>query len=327
MKLGTLRTGSRDGALIVCSRDLRRAVPAHAIAPTLQAALDDWDRVAPVLEDLSGKLATGRAPGAFELDHTRLAAPLPRPYGWIDSSVYLNHMELARRLRKVEMPAILRREPHLSARVSNPFLGPFDPLPLPAGDVGLDIEGELAVILGDVPACATPEEAAKQIRLVTLVNDTSLRTIYARDLAAGKTAFHGKSTPSMAPVVVTPDELGDAWDGDTLHLEIVCRINDVLLGRPNAGVDMAFSFPQIISHAVALRGLSAGTVMGAGTVSNRDRAAGSACIVERRMLETIDTGSPRTSYLADGDRVCIEVRDRADQSVFGLISHTVRSAA
>jgi fumarylacetoacetate (FAA) hydrolase len=326
MKLASLRTARRDGALVVCSRDLSRAVHAPIVA-TMQQALDAWDEVAPALQALALQLEAGSAAGAFSLRLQDLAAPLPRPFGWIDSSVYLNHMELSRRLRNAEMPAVLREEPHLSARVSDPFLGPCDSLPLPAGDVGLDIEGELAVILGDVPAGATHAEAEKGIRLVTLVNDTSLRTVYARDLARGKTAFHGKSTPSMAPVAVTPDELGGAWRDGTLHLDVRCSINDALLGRPNGGVDMAFSFPQIISHAVALRGLRAGTVLGSGTVSNRDRAVGCACIAERRMLETLDTGAPVTQYLVDGDRVRIEVLDAAGESVFGPIAHTVRSCA
>ena len=326
MKLATLRNAHRDGELIVCSGDLTRAVSARSIASTLQAVLDDWSNLAPRLESLAHDLERDRAAGAFALDVTRLAAPLPRPFGWIDSSVYLNHMELARRLRSVEMPDVFRVEPLLSPRMPAPFLGPCDPLPLPSGDMGLDIEAEVAVILGDVPVAASREKAARQILLLTLVNDTSLRSVYARDLARGKTAYHGKGVPVMAPVAVTPDELGDAWDGGKISLPMECRINGILLGRPNAGVDMHFEFPEIIASAAHLRALPAGTVLGSGTISNRDRSVGSACIAEARMIETIEHGAPRTGYLTSGDTLRIEMLDRTGLSVFGAIAQSVREA-
>jgi fumarylacetoacetate (FAA) hydrolase len=327
MKLATLRTDRRDGELIVCSRDLARAVSAKSIAATLQTALDDWAVAAPHLAALARDLEQNRASGAFALDLTRLMAPLPRTFGWIDSSVYLNHMELARRLRGVEMPDVFRVEPLLSPRIPAPFLGPFDPLPLPPGDVGLDIEGEIAVILGDVPYAVSAQDVARHIALITLVNDTSLRSVYARDLARGKTAYHGKGTPAMAPVAVTPDELGEAWDGGKINLALECRVNGGLLGRPHAGVDMQFEFPEIIASAVSLRGLPAGTVLASGTVSNRDRSVGSACIAEARMIETIAHGAPRTPYLSSGDAIRIEMFDQTGASIFGPIAQTVEAAA
>lgn len=326
MKLGTLRTSHRDGALVVCSRDLTRAVRADAVAPTLQAALDDWDTIAPRLQALADELEQGRAPGAFALDLAQLAAPLPRPHGWIDSSVYLNHMELARRLRGVEMPEVYRSEPLLSPRLPSPFLAANDPLPLPPGDMGLDIEAELAVIVADVPIAVSRDRARSAIRLFTLVNDTSLRTVFARDSARGKTTYHGKGIPAMAPVAVTPDEFGNAWDGEKVALPLVCHVNGRLLGQPNAGVDMQFSFPEIVQDAARLRPLPAGTVIGSGTISNRDASAGSACIAEARMIETLKLGAPQMAYLGAGDAIRIEMRDANGRTIFGPIAQTVRPA-
>lgn len=326
MKLGSLRTSGRDGALVVCSRDLARAVSAAAITPTLQAALDDWDAVAPRLQTLADELERGRAAGAVALDVAQLAAPLPRPHGWIDSSVYLNHMELARRLRGVEMPEVYRTEPLLSPRLPSPFLAANDPLPLPLGDVGLDIEAELAAIVSDVPFAATRDQARSAIRLFTLVNDTSLRTVFARDSARGKTTYHGKGIPAMAPVAITPDELGTAWDGDKIALPLVCRINGQLLGQPNAGVDMQFSFPEIVQDAARLRPVPSGTVIGSGTISNRDTGAGSACIAEARMIETLKFGTPRTPYLGAGDEISIDMLGADGRTIFGAIAQSVRPA-
>ena len=326
MKLATLRTSHRDGTLIACSRALTRAVAADGIAPTLQAALDDWVRVAPQLRALANDLEQGRAAGAFALDRTQLAAPLPRPQGWIDSSVYLNHMELARRLRGAEVPEAYRLEPLLSPRLPSPFLAASDPLLLPPGDVGLDIEGEVAVIVGDVPFAASRDQARDAILLLTLVNDTSLRTVFARDSARGKTTYHGKGIPSMAPVAVTPDELGDSWDGEKVTLPLECSVNGQLIGRPNAGVDMQFTFPEIVQDAARLRPLPAGTVLGSGTVSNRDTSAGSACIAEARMIETIQFGAPRMPYLTLGDEIRVEMFDSGGRTVFGPILQTVRAA-
>jgi fumarylacetoacetate (FAA) hydrolase len=326
VKLATRRDGTRDGALLVVSRDLRRAAPAGAIAPTLQAALDGWTALAPPLEVLAAALEAGRADAAFDLDPATLAAPLPRASGFIDSSVYLNHMELARRLRGATVPEAYRREPLMSLRLSAPFLAAHDDLELPAGDVGLDIEGEVAAIVDDVEAGTPPGRAGARIRLLTLVNDVSLRTVFAREVAEGKTTYHGKVGATLAPVAVTPDELGAAWTGGAIALPLVCRINGALLGRPDAATDMAFDFPRIVAEACARRPLPAGTVIAAGTVSNRDRAAGSACIAERRMIETLEHGAARTPWLAAGDEIRIEMLDAAGRSVFGAIAQRVVAA-
>jgi fumarylacetoacetate (FAA) hydrolase len=323
MKLATLRDGTRDGALLIVSRDLTQAASANDISPNLQAALDDWGKISPMLKERADALAAGKQRGSFALDLSTLAAPLPRAFGWIDSSVYLNHMELARSLRGATVPEAYRREPMMSIRMPSPFLAAHDDLKLPPDDVGLDIEGEVAVIIDDVAAGTLPDAAGRSIRLVALVTDTSLRTIFARDVKDGKTTYHGKAAPAMAPVVATPDELGAAWDGGRVSLPLLCQVNGEELGRPNAGHDMSFDFREIIAVACTYRPLCAGTVIAAGTVSNRDRAVGSACIAERRMIETLEHGAPRTPYLRIGDGVSIDMRDPDGRSIFGAIKQRV----
>jgi len=326
MKLATLRDGTPDGALVVVSRDLARAVAAAGIAPTLLAALDDWERTAPQLQGLSNRLAAGSLDGAFRLEPQRLAAPLPRAFGWIDSSVYLNHMELARKLRGATVPDAYRREPLMSPRLSSPFLAANDDLPLPPGNVDLDIEGELAAIVDAVAPRTLPSEASRHLKLVVLINDVSLRAVFAREMAQGKTGYLGKCAASMSPVAVTPDEIGAAWNGGTIDLPLVCHVNDRLLGRPNAAVDMSFDLRDLVSHASAYRPLGAGTIIATGTVSNRDPAVGSACIAERRMTETLEYGAPRSDYLKAGDRFRIEMLDARGASIFGAIAQQVVNA-
>ncbi|MGE0797415.1 MAG: fumarylacetoacetate hydrolase family protein [Lautropia sp.] len=326
MKLATLRTTERDGRLLVVSRDLTRALDASAVAPDLQSALDAWDVAEPRLRALSQSLEQGNPDGTFPLDPARLAAPLPRAYAWIDASVYLNHMELARKLRGAPNPVGYQQEPMLANGAAS-FLGGRDPLGLPPGDVGLDIEGEVAAILGDVPVNTPVSEAARYIRLFTLVNDTTLRTVFADQHERGFTSYHGKLTCVMAPVAVTPDELGAAWDGRVITAPLRCEINGQLLGEPNTGVDWYFDFPTIVAAATRYRALMAGTVLGSGTVSNRARAAGSACIAERRMLEVLDAGAPKTPYLQPGDTLRIDMRDPMGQSLFGAIEQQVVARA
>jgi fumarylacetoacetate (FAA) hydrolase len=325
MKLATLRDGSRDGRLAVVDRALARGIDVSAVVATMQAALDDWERVSPRLRQLSDDLERGKASGAFAFDPAALMAPLPRCCGFIDSSVYLNHMELARALRGATLPETYRREPLISLRLPAPFLGPRADAVPPPGDVGLDMEAEVAVILDDVPPGCGLAEAAAHIRLVTLVNDTSYRTILARELGEGRAAYLGKGPPSMAPVAVTPDELGPAWRDGMLARPIEVSVNGELLGKPNAAVDASFTFPDIIRHACRNRGLCAGTVVAAGTVSNRDPGAGSACIAERRMIETRDNGQAKTPYLATDDRFRIEMSDDEGRSIFGAIEQKVAS--
>ncbi|WP_322027949.1 fumarylacetoacetate hydrolase family protein [Burkholderia sp. BCC1977] len=323
MKLATLNDGTRDGRLVVVSRDLRRAVTVEDIAPTMQAALDDWERISPLLELRYAALQTGHEP-AMHLDIDQLAAPLPRTYSWIDASAYLSHMERAQKLRGATPPPSYTEEPLLYDGPSGTFLSATAPIPLPPGDVGMDIEGEIGVVLGDMPLGTATEDVASYIRLFTLVNDVSLRTVIQQAIAKGQNPlYHGKPPCSMAPVAVTPDELGSAWDGRRLSLPLLCSINGQELGRANAGVDMHFDFPTLLARAVRTRSLSAGTVLGSGTVSNRDASLGVSCIAERRMLEVLEGGQPTTPYLRSGDRVRIEMCGSDGKSIFGAIDQTV----
>jgi fumarylacetoacetate (FAA) hydrolase len=317
-----MRRGGRDGTLVVVSRDLTRAAPATGIAPTLQAALDDWATTAPRLAALAAQIEAGDAPNTTPFDPTEAAAPLPRAYQWLDASAYLNHVELVRRARGVPMPPSAYTDPIMYQGGSDSFLGPHDPIPT-ADDWGTDFEAELAVIVDDVPMAATREQAMAAIRLVVLLNDISLRGVIPAELAKGFGFVHGKPSTAFAPVAVTPDEFGDAWDGTKVALALTVTLNGAWVGSPNTGVDMNFDFPALITHATKTRRLSAGTLIGAGTVSNRDRATGICCLAERRMIETIDKGAPRTPFLAAGDLVQIEMKGQDGCSVFGAIEQRV----
>jgi fumarylacetoacetate (FAA) hydrolase len=323
MKLATLKDGTRDGTLIVVSRDLKRAVKADDIAPTLQAALDDWDYISPQLTDRYDAL--NRAPGsrAFDFDPKQCASPLPRAYQWADGSAYVSHAELLRKARGAEMPKGFRTEPLMYQGGSDAFLGPCDDIPMESEEWGIDVEGEVAVITGDVPMGIPAKKAGEHIRLVMLANDLSLRDLAPAELAKGFGFFHSKPPSAFSPVAVTPDEFGSAWDGGKVNLPLVVQVNGELLGRPNAGVDMTFEFPRLIAHAARTRPLSAGCIVGSGTVSNADHGAGSACIAEKRALETIAAGAPSTSFLKFGDRVRIEMFDAEGGSLFGAIDQQV----
>jgi len=323
MKLGTLKDGTRDGTLVIVSRDLKHAAPAGHIAPTLQDALDDWDYCAPQLATLYEDLNHAPSSRAFEPDLANFAAPLPRAYHWADGSAYVNHVELARKARGADTPKEFWTDPLMYQGASDSFLGPRDEIAVESEDWGIDLEGEVAVITGDVPIATRPDKAGEHIRLLALVNDVSLRNLIAAEIAKGFGFIHGKPSSAMSPVAVTPDELGEAWHGGKLHLPLLVHVNGELQGRPNAGVDMTFSFYRLIAHAARTRRLSAGTIIGSGTVSNRDRSAGSACLVEKRMLETLAQGEPATSYLKFGDRLRIEMLDATGQSVFGAIEQQV----
>ncbi len=324
MKLGTLRNDTRDGALCVVSRDLRHAVVAFDIAPTLQAALDDWDYVAPQLESLYESL--NRDPSGsrvFEPDFTKFASPLPRAYQWADGSAYVNHVELVRKARGAEMPPEFWTDPLMYQGGSDSFLGPTDDILMASEDWGIDLEGEVAVVTDDVPMGVSEKKAGAHIRLLMLVNDVSLRNLIPQELAKGFGFFQSKPSSAFSPVAVTPDELGDAWDGGKVSLPLVVHLNGELFGRPNAGVDMTFEFPKLIAHAAKTRPLGAGTIIGSGTVSNKDRSSGSTCIAEKRMLEIIESGKATTPFLKFGDRVRIEMLDAAGRSVFGAIDQQV----
>jgi fumarylacetoacetate (FAA) hydrolase len=326
MKLGTLKDGTRDGVLVVVSKDLKRAVPADHIAPTLQDALDDWDYCAPQLATLYEDLNRAPSSRAFEPDFVNFAAPLPRAYQWADGSAYVNHVELARKARGSEMPREFWTDPLMYQGGSDSFLGPRDDIALESEDWGIDLEGEVAAITGDVPMGTKPDKAGEHIRLLMLANDVSLRNLIGPEIAKGFGFFHSKPSSALSPVAVTPEELGEAWHGGKLHLPLEVYVNGELLGKPNAGVDMTFSFYRLIAHAARTRPLSAGTIIGSGTVSNKDKSAGSACLVEKRMLEAMAKGAkgaPSTPFLKFGDRLRIQMLDATGRSVFGAIEQQV----
>ncbi|HXV24751.1 MAG TPA: fumarylacetoacetate hydrolase family protein [Alphaproteobacteria bacterium] len=323
MRLATLREGGRDGTLILVDGLRKRAVVATRVAPTLQAALDNWERAAPDLDELQRELDHGHPPAAFPLDPARLAAPLPRAYQWADGSAYLSHVERVRRARGAEMPPGLLTDPLMYQGGSDGFLAPTDPIPLLDESWGLDFEAEVAVITGDVPMGATPEEARQRIRLVLLVNDVSLRNLVPAELAKGFGFFQSKPASALSPFALTPDELGAAWDGAKLKMPLKITLNGVGFGRPNAGEGMQFDFPRLIAHAAKTRALAAGSIIGSGTVSNQNAAVGFACIAERRAVETVELGAPRTPFLTHGDRVRIEAVAEDGSSPFGAIEQEV----
>ncbi len=324
MKLASL-PGGRDGRLAVVSRDLTRAIPADGIAGTLQGALDDWARKRPALEALARELEGGSAKG-LPFDAAQALSPLPRAFHWVDGSAYVNHVELVRRARGAAMPDSFWTDPLIYQGGSDDFLAPQADAPFASEDWGIDLEGELAVVTDDVPMGTDAAAARAHIQLVMLVNDWSLRNLIPGELAKGFGFYQSKPATSFSPVAVTPDELGDSWAGARAHLPLVVHLNGAPFGRPNAGVDLTFDFGQLIAHAAKTRRLRAGSIVGSGTVSNADRAAGSTCLAERRMLETLDHGKPMTPFLSFGDRVRIEMFDAGGRSIFGAIDQRVVKA-
>jgi fumarylacetoacetate (FAA) hydrolase len=329
MKLASLKSG-RDGRLAVVSRDLARCAEASGVAPTLQAALDDWPRAEPALRALAAELERG---AGRPFDPTTAASPLPRAYQWADGSAYLNHVELVRRARGAEMPPSFLNDPLLYQGGSDGFLGPTDPIPFRDPAWGLDFEAEVAVITGDVPMGADPETALAAVRLIMLCNDVSLRGLIPDELAKSFGFFQSKPASAFSPVAATPDELGDAWRGGKLHGQVRIDLNGVPFGRVDAGQDMNFGFGQLIAHAAKTRALAPGTIVGSGTVSNRGPdggpgkpaqagGAGYACIAEQRTVETLLEGAPRTPFLKAGDTVRIEMLDATGRSIFGPIDQT-----
>jgi fumarylacetoacetate (FAA) hydrolase len=323
MKLGSLKEGGRDGTLIVVSRDLSRAVRADDIAPTLQRALEDWSNIAPRLNALSEALNAGAAEGAFDLDMTQLAAPLPRAYEFVDGSAYLPHVARVRRARGAEVPESFYVDPLMYQAVSAGFYGPRDPVRVPSEDYGIDLEAEVVIVTDDVPMAVTPEDAAAHIQLIGLVNDVSLRNLIPNELAKGFGFLQSKPRSALSPVFVTPDELGDAWQGSKVHLPLLTHINGAWFGAPEAGVDMQFDFAQLVAHAAKTRPLSAGTIVGSGTVANEDTSLGASCFAERRTVETLETGKPITPFMSYGDVVRIEMRSRDGVDIFGAIEQRI----
>jgi fumarylacetoacetate (FAA) hydrolase len=327
MKLATQRTLTRDGELLVVSQDLRSAAAAATggIA-TLQQALDDWAVCAPVLAHMYDELNAGRLP-VEPFDPARCAAPLPRAYQWCDGSAYLSHAELVRRARNAEMPRTLYHDPLMYQGGSDVLLGPRDDIALIDESWGLDLEAEVAVVVDDVPMGISSDQASAHIRLLMLVNDVSLRNLIPAELAKQFGFFQSKPPTAFSPVAVTPEELGAAWDGRKISLPLISSVNGRELGRPNAGTDLNFDFAALIAHAAKTRPLGAGTIIGSGTVSNRDRSVGSSCLQERRMLEIIDQGSAKTPFLKVGDTIRIEMLDAGGSSLFGAIEQTVTQYA
>ncbi|HET7204488.1 MAG TPA: fumarylacetoacetate hydrolase family protein [Steroidobacteraceae bacterium] len=323
MKLATLRDGTRDGRLVVVGRDLSRAVPARHIAATLQEALDDWSRTAPQLEDLARRLEGGAVEGWIGFDPAQAMAPLPRAHHWVDGSAYVNHVELVRRARNAAMPPSFWTDPLVYQGGSDDLLGPMDDVAFASEDYGIDLEAEVAVVTDDVPMLTDAEAARGHVKLLMLVNDWSLRNLIPAELAKGFGFYQSKPATAFSPCAVTPDELGGAWSESKVHLPLVSHINGRLFGEPDAGVDMTFDFSQLIAHVTKTRRLGAGTIIGSGTVSNYDRSKGSCCLAERRALETLEYGSPKTTFLMFGDRVRIEMFGRDGASIFGAIDQKV----
>lgn len=327
MKLGSLKEGGRDGTLVVVSRDLTRAVRATGIAPTLQRALEDWSSAAPRLNALSDALNDGTADGVFGLDHAQLAAPLPRAYEFVDGSAYLPHVERVRRARGAEVPESFYTDPLMYQAVSAGFHGPRDPVKVVSEDYGIDLEAEIVVVTDDVPMAVTPEQAAAHIQLIGLVNDVSLRNLIPGELAKGFGFLQSKPRSALSPVFVTPDELGPAWRDNKLHLPLLTHINGQWFGAPDAGVDMQFDFSQLVAHAAKTRPLSAGTIVGSGTIANQDTAKGASCFAEKRTVETLETGKPVTPFMSFGDLVRIEMLDAQGASIFGAIEQRIERQA
>ena len=333
MKLATLKNNRRDGELVVVNRVLTHCQTVRAIAPTLQNALDDWNTTAPKLEEVYHQINKGTSADAKPFDVQQCHAPLPRAYQWVDGSAYVNHVELVRRARNAEIPESFWHDPLMYQGGSDCFLGPCDDVPLGNEQWGIDFEAEIGVITDDVAMGSSPQQSANKIRLFLLVNDVSLRALIPGELAKGFGFFQSKPSSAFSPVAVTPDELGDAWHDGRVHLPLQVDYNQQPFGRANAGEDMTFNFPQLVAHAAKTRPLSAGAIIGSGTVSNKqntehgsaiaDGGLGYSCIAEVRMIETIHSGTATTAFMKFGDRVRIEMNNSTGQSIFGAIDQKI----
>ncbi|HEU0151706.1 MAG TPA: fumarylacetoacetate hydrolase family protein [Arenimonas sp.] len=331
MKLGSLKEGGRDGTLVVVSKDLSRAVRVPGIAPTLQRALEDWSNAAPRLngayEALEGSQAeTINGEPVFAVDFAAFASPLPRAYEFVDGSAYLPHVARVRKARGAEVPESFYTDPLMYQAVSAGFYGPRDPVLVADEAYGIDLEAEVVVVTDDVPQGASPAEAAGHIQLVGLVNDVSLRNLIPGELAKGFGFLQSKPRSALSPVFVTPDELGEAWQGNKLHRPLLTHVNGKWFGAPEAGVDMQFDFSQLVAHAARTRPLSAGTIVGSGTVANEDTSRGASCFAEQRTVEALRDGKPSTPFMSFGDTVRIEMLDAAGASIFGAIEQRIAKA-
>lgn len=322
MKLGTLKAGGRDGTLVVVSKNLHKAIKVPEIANTLQEALDNWPTKAGKLQEVYQSLNEGKVEG-FAVDFKDFHSPLPRAYQWLDGSAYLNHVELVRKARNAEMPQNFYEDPLMYQGCSDAFIPPHSDVPLESEDWGIDFESEIAVITDDVPMGIKPEQAESHIKLVLLVNDVSLRNLIPAELGKGFGFLQSKPASAFSPIAVTPDELGDAWKDSKVHLPLYSYLNGELFGKPNAGEEMQFSLARLISHAAKSRQLAAGTILGTGTISNKDKSVGSSCLAEARYIEKIETGEAKTPFMKFGDHIRIEMLDKNGDSIFGDINQTI----
>lgn len=323
MKLATLKNNTRDGQLVVVNRTLTQAVVVSDIALTLQHALDNWKDISPKLAAIYEALNQGDIHDTITFEQTQCESPLPRAYQWADGSAYVNHVELVRKARNAEMPETFWTDPLMYQGGSDAFIGPRDAIQVSSESYGIDFESEVAVITDDVPMDVSVDNAGQHIKLLMLVNDVSLRNLIPGELAKGFGFFGSKPSSAFSPVAITPDELGQAWDGAKLHLPLTTHLNNDLFGQPSCGVDMTFDFPTIVAHAAKTRPLSAGCIVGSGTISNYDRSSGSSCLAEKRMLEIIADGKPSTEFMKFGDKVRIEMFDEKGDSIFGAIEQFV----
>lgn len=333
MKFASYRDGTRDGQLMLVSRDLTKAVAVPGLAATLQEVLDDWDGVAPQLEKVYQQLNNGELSDAADFDQSLCESPLPRAYQWADGSAYVNHVELVRRARNAEMPPSFWTDPLMYQGGSDDFLGPRDAIEMATTEWGIDFEGEVAVVTDDVPMGVDAKDAGNYIRLLMLVNDVSLRGLIPNELGKGFGFFQSKPSSAFSPVAVTPDELGDSWRDNKVHLPLLSVYNGKEFGKPNAGQDMTFDFGQLVAHAAKTRHLSAGAIIGSGTVSNKqgtdhgsaisEGGVGYSCIAEVRMIETIRDGKPKTGFMQFGDTIRMEMKDADGNSIFGTIDQAV----
>jgi fumarylacetoacetate (FAA) hydrolase len=333
MKLASLKTANRDGQLVVVSQDLKYAVKVEHIALTLQQALDNWDTNAPLLEQVYRSLCAGKQDKCFEFNAHLCSSPLPRAFQWADGSAYVNHVELVRKARGAEMPESFWTDPLMYQGGSDDFIGPYDDIVFANDNWGIDFEAEIAVITDDVPMGTEASSAASHIRLLMLVNDVSLRGLIPGELAKGFGFFQSKPSSAFSPIAVTPDELGDNWQDSKVHLPLLSYYNAALFGKPSAGQDMTFNFAQLVAHAAKTRNLGSGTIIGSGTVSNKqgtghgsaiaEGGVGYSCIAELRMIETIREGKPSTAFMSFGDTIKIEMFDKDNQSIFGAIEQKV----
>jgi fumarylacetoacetate (FAA) hydrolase len=333
MKLATLKSGGRDGTLVVVNRDLSLYQAVPGIASTLQRALEEWEQCEPQLQNVYAALNDGSSQNALPFDPSACHSPLPRAYQWADGSAYINHVELVRKARGAELPPSFYSDPLIYQGGSDSFIGPRDDVVVPSEEYGIDFEAEVAVVTGDLPMGASPEQCGEQIRLIMLVNDVSLRGLIPNELAKGFGFFQSKPASAFSPVAVTPDELGDAWRERKVHLPLRVTLNGKPFGCPQAGVDMTFDFGQLVAHIARTRELEAGSIVGSGTVSNKqgdlwgssidNGGVGYCCLAELRMYETIEQGKPVTPFMRFGDRVRIEMNDDDGNSIFGVIENEV----